>query len=196
MTGLARFLIMDQRELWKVIEDARRAAGGPDGESDGGSQAGPDAEAVAAQAVTILAALPAERIVRAAQPLWDLMSDAYLDGLWAAAYLINAGASDDGFDYFRGWLIAQGREAFERAVADPDSLADLPAVRAAAAEDEELECQDLPSIVWDAYRRATGEELPEGSFTIRHPPIDADWNFDDADQMRSHLPRLARLYLD
>lgn len=44
----------------------------------------------------------------------------------AAASLILGGCSDDGFEYFRGRLIAQGREVFERSVADPDSLADLP----------------------------------------------------------------------
>ncbi|MFE5591185.1 DUF4240 domain-containing protein [Streptomyces sp. NPDC056549] len=33
-----------------------------------------------------------------------------------AAYMVNGGCCDDGFDYFRGWLIAQGRNVFERAV--------------------------------------------------------------------------------
>ncbi|MFF5497583.1 DUF4240 domain-containing protein [Streptomyces aquilus] len=45
---------------------------------------------------------------------------------------MNGGCSDDGFDYFRGWPIAQGREDFERATADPDALAELPAVRASS----------------------------------------------------------------
>ena len=38
--------------------------------------------------------------------------------LWDAAYLINGGCSDDGFDYFRGWLVDQGRETFERCLAE------------------------------------------------------------------------------
>jgi hypothetical protein len=33
--------------------------------------------------------------------------------LWAAAYVINGGASDDGFEYFLGWLMAQGRARWE-----------------------------------------------------------------------------------
>ena len=41
------------------------------------------------------------------------------------AFIVNGGASDDGFDYFRGWLIAQGREVFEGTLAKPDSLADV-----------------------------------------------------------------------
>jgi hypothetical protein len=42
---------------------------------------------------------------------------------WGAAYLANGGCSDDGFDYFRGWLIGQGRKVYETVLADPDSLA-------------------------------------------------------------------------
>lgn len=29
--------------------------------------------------------------------------------IWAAVYLIEGGCSDDGFDYFRGWLISMGK---------------------------------------------------------------------------------------
>jgi len=54
--------------------------------------------------------------------------------LWAAAYVINAGALTTVSPTSVGWLIAQGRDTFERVVADPDVLADLSAVRTAAAE--------------------------------------------------------------
>jgi hypothetical protein len=59
------------------------------------------------------------------------MADSYRNLLWAAAYLINGGCSDDGFESFRCWLIVQGRTVFERSVADPDTLADLPVIQAA-----------------------------------------------------------------
>jgi hypothetical protein len=50
---------------------------------------------------------------------------AYTWKLWGAAYVINGGASDDGFEYFQRWLISKGREIFNAAVSDPDSLADI-----------------------------------------------------------------------
>jgi hypothetical protein len=106
------------------------------------------------------------------------------------------GASDDGFEYFRGWLIAQGREAFDSAVADPDSLAALPAVQAAAAQGEELESEPVLGIAWDAYLTVTGQSLPAGSFTISYPPISFGWDFDDDAAMRARLPRLAGLFMD
>lgn len=50
----------------------------------------PGADAVAARAAGLLAALPPAQISSAAQALWDLMADSYRNGLWAAAHLINA----------------------------------------------------------------------------------------------------------
>ncbi len=173
---------MNRQEFWTLVEEARTRAAGDD--------------TVAARAAAIMATWPRERIVEAAQPLWDLMADSYRGDLWGAAYLINGGASDDGFDYFRGWLISQGREVFEHAVADPDSLAGLPAVQAAAAEMEELENEDVLAITWNAHIEATGEELPGGAFTIRYPKIVFGWDFDDNDATRANLPCLAGLYLD
>lgn len=52
---------------------------------------------------------------------------AYTWDLWGAAYVINGGASDDGFEYFQRWLVSRGHEIFEAAVVNPESLADLSA---------------------------------------------------------------------
>jgi len=46
-------------------------------------------------------------------------------GLWTAANILCGGLSDDGFIDFRAWLIAQGREIYTAALADPDSLASV-----------------------------------------------------------------------
>lgn len=107
---------MDEQGLWELIEAARGQAGDP-----------ADAEAVAARAVTLLSARPPGEIVAADEVLWGLMAGSYRHPLWAAAYLVNGGCSNDGFEYFRGWLIMQGREVYDRVVADPDALADLAA---------------------------------------------------------------------
>jgi hypothetical protein len=54
----------------------------------------------------------------------------YKNRLWDAATVMLGYCSDDGFEDFRGWLIAQGRNVFLKALADPNSLADLDTVRA------------------------------------------------------------------
>ncbi|MFI6606747.1 DUF4240 domain-containing protein [Streptomyces sp. NPDC050507] len=176
---------MDTKDFWKLIDDARALVVDP-----------ADAEAVAERVAALLAERPADEILTAQQLLWDLMAASYRAPLWAAAYTINGGCSDDGFDYFRGWLIAQGREVFERVVADPDALAGLPVVRAAAAEGADLECEDVLGVAWDAYREATGEELPQDAFTIDYPDLDPEWDFDfdDAERVALRLPGLDALY--
>ncbi len=52
---------------------------------------------------------------------WDHIFDecakeAYRTDLWAAAYIINGGASDDGFYYFRCWLIGMGQTIYSNAI--------------------------------------------------------------------------------
>ena len=41
-----------------------------------------------------------------------LVARSYDWNLWGAAYLMKGGCSDDAFDYFRGWLVAQGRRVW------------------------------------------------------------------------------------
>ena len=154
---------MNKEQFWELIAAARDRAINPH-----------DGEAVAREATSLLADRPVEEIVAAEQVLWDLMVESYTNPLWAAAYIANGGCSDDGFDYFRGWLIAQGREVFERVVHDPDALADLPAVIAAAPEGCELECEDMLGVGWNAHLKATGEQPPRGVVTIRYPDLDPD----------------------
>ncbi|WP_242895358.1 DUF4240 domain-containing protein [Actinomadura litoris] len=175
---------MNRDQFWSLIAEARVGL------------ADPNADNIAQSASAILVRRPAAEIVRAAQPLWDLMAESYRAELWAAAYLINGGASDDGFEYFRGWLIGQGREVFDQAVADPDALAGMPAVMAAAEKGEDLDGEPVLGIAWNAYRQKTGEQLPAEAFTINYPPITFGWDFEDTQQMRRHLPRLSHLYLE
>ncbi|MEV7519216.1 DUF4240 domain-containing protein [Streptomyces sp. NPDC091371] len=173
---------MDKQTFWKLIESARAEASSPD--------------EVAQRAAELLAAHPEPEIAAAQQVLWDLLSESYSAPLWAAAYVINGGCSDDGFDYFRGWLLTQGQAAYEAALADPDSLSAHPAVREAAAEGLELWDEDALSIAWTAYESATGRELPADSFTIGYPPLDPSWDFDfdDTEETAARLPKLSALF--
>jgi hypothetical protein len=175
---------MDVNQFWDLVEEARHTAGSPS-----------DAEETAARATALLAAREPQEIIDAQQILWDLMATSYQAPLWAAAYLINGGCSDDGFDYFRGWLIAQGRTVFDQVVADVDQLAKVELVRTAVAEGMELECESTLGIAWNAHRKATGDDLPDGTVTIHYPDLDPDWNFDfaDTDRIATRLPRVAAL---
>jgi hypothetical protein len=76
--------------------------------------------------------------------------------LWAAAYLIEQGCSDDCFmDCIRPGAVLLGRERFENLVNDIESLADLP------MSGHELIAGEFGQIVFSAYRLKTGCELPD-----------------------------------
>lgn len=173
--------------FWSVVEQARARAEDPS-----------DAEEVAQRTLRLLVELPAAEVATLAQPLWDLRAVSYRWDLWGAAYLLNGGCSDDGFEYFRGWLIAQGREVFERALQDPDVLADLTLVRRAATASDpfDFECESMYGVVWDAYQALTGTmELPN-PVVGHYPPLEMPWDFDDEQEVRRRLPHLAALLLD
>src|SRR5688500_17028973 len=109
---------VDHEQFWQLVEAARAQVG----------DTMQWAEAVADALVDRLVELSPEEIVAFGLRFDVLQDEAYRWDLWSAAYLINGGASDDGFEYFRGWLLAQGRQVWEAALADPDSLAGLTGI--------------------------------------------------------------------
>src|SRR5215471_9411707 len=69
-----------------------------------------------------LEALPPREIVEFDRIFTQLHHDAYRWDLWAAAYIIEGGCSDDGFTDFRSWLISMGRDVYDAALRDPETL--------------------------------------------------------------------------
>lgn len=101
--------------------------------------------------------------------------------LWGAAYLINGGCSDDGFDYFRAWLITQGKDVFSAGLADPDSLVDH-------ANDEFSECEEILVLACRIYRERTDDNMPLTRCEL--PELGESWDFDDDVEMKKRYPRL------
>lgn len=103
--------------------------------------------------------------------------------LWAAAYIINGGCSEEGFEYFRGWLISRGREVFEKAVQDPRTL-----ISEVPDEEGELECEDMLYVARNAYEKKTGSPLPA------RPPLEANFTGDawDEETVDALYPELAK----
>ena len=168
---------MDETQFWKVIKRARSEAGG-------------DPEATAELVQEQLAELPAPEIESFDAILSSKIAAAYTWKLWGAAYLMNGGCSDDGFEYFRAWLVAQGQKVYEAALADPDSLA-----RVADPEDDRNECEDMLYVAMRAYESVTGKQLPLPAVKRQAPePSGERWDFDDPEATAEHLPRLARKY--
>jgi hypothetical protein len=80
----------------------------------------------------------------------------YSGDLWCAAYIVLGGCSDDGFDYFRAWLTSKGKEVFENALQDPDSL--ITAFDKLQEEDDYPEYESMLSVPLGAYGKHLGKE--------------------------------------
>jgi hypothetical protein len=151
---------------------------------------------VAQRATADLATRDPEEIVAWGRHLDKVMAASGKEDLWAAAYLINGGCSEEGFDNFRGWLIANGRDVVARAVREPDTLAELPTVRAAASTGAVFEAEEVLGIAAGAYQQATGAEMPPSEAPPGRPDPAMLWDFDNEEEMQKRLPRLSELFLE
>ena len=79
---------VDRDGFWGLVEDARGAVDDTVADPDG----------VADALVKVLGGLEADQIAGFGAELARLQVESYRWSLWAAAYLINSGASEDGFD--------------------------------------------------------------------------------------------------
>ncbi|CCK24790.1 hypothetical protein BN159_0411 [Streptomyces davaonensis JCM 4913] len=129
--------------------------------------------------------------------------------IWAAAYLICGGCSDDHFMDFKAGLIALGRAWYERAARCPDDLAEHLHVQHAltAGVGEAVFYEEMGYVSVAAWGRITGDEdsfysaLDDYRATIGEDDsqghdMSEHFKFDDAQAMRRRLPRLAALHLE
>src|SRR4051794_17412386 len=104
---------MDESTFWKIVEDSK-------------AETTPALSNQPAMLQKRLEALPPREILEFAKIFHALREQAYRWDLWAAAYIIEGGCSDDGFMDFRSGLIGLGRDAYFDALRDPNTLARQP----------------------------------------------------------------------
>jgi len=150
-------------QFWKLIDAARKAARG-------------DQDELVENLRTRLARLSAAKIASFHGRMQVLLASAYRWDLWAAAFIMNGGCSDDGFAYFRAWLVAQGRETFEKALENPESLA---AAKLVFADAGEYELESLLYAASEAYEEKTGDALPQPTDSAPPEPAGVQWTEDD-----------------
>ncbi|UNO44229.1 DUF4240 domain-containing protein [Streptomyces sp. MST-110588] len=166
---------MDETEFWELIDGSRETAEG-------------DPEEQAEVLVERLLARDPDSVVDFARHFESRYNRAYHWDLWAAAGILLGGASDDAFDYFRCWLIGQGREVFEGALHDPDDLAEL-----LEDFDEEVDgdAEELGYAADEAYEQLTGSEMPDlGLPPQPREPLGTYIDFDDDGALAERFPRL------
>jgi hypothetical protein len=163
---------MDEAAFWQLTSDTRAAS-----DNDTGRQS----ELLEER----LSQLPAQQIVDFGRIRHRLDQQAYSWEIWGAAYVIDDGCSDDCFRDFRAYLISLGREPYEAALRDPDSLA--PVVQDA----EEGDWENADNVAPDAYESATGEDIPTDDSDLSGNPSGQPWDDEDQDALVQRYPALA-----
>ncbi len=189
---MAEWPVMETEDFWQLIQAARSRT---------------TAEGSFDRTLVETLTARSKREILKYQERFDALHGAlYRWDVWAAAYLIGGGCSDDSFTDFRAGVIAEGQAWYERVAANPDSLAEHPLIAAAAEAgkdhvlfDEEVNYAAADAFgrltgdrhdfyeAWDQYRKARPYEQAEQD-------MGEDFDFDD-EQMHRRLPRLAALYL-
>jgi len=122
-----------------------------------------------------------------------LLSDSYTSELWCAGYIIGGGCSDDGFEYFRNWLISKGKDVYYNALENPDSL--ITKNEREVLYDFEFE--SFSYVAFEAFKQKTGKDLydyiDEEKFTEReggYPNIEFKWDESKPETMIAICPKL------
>ncbi len=163
---------MNVDQFWQIIEESRNdfSATAPDGNMDRQT----------ARQTELLSALPSQDVVNFDKHFSDHFIEAYSWDLWAAAYIIEGGCSDDGFMDFRSWLISMGRAVFTESLRDVESLvkyASDPTVEVCSFE-------DFKYVAGKVY----GSQIDHG---IKYPsePSGQQWD-EDSDDLEKRFPKL------
>ena len=96
------------------------------------------------------------------------------------------GCSDDSFEYFRAWLIAQSRDYFGMA------LSDLQGAARRIKPGHEVHCEPLIYVAMEAYGQKTESELPPSDFKAPTEPEGEEWDEDSVTQL---YPKLAKKFM-
>ncbi len=163
---------MDEAAFWQLIAETRSAAG-----NDTGRQS----ELLDER----LRQLSPQAIVEFAQLRRRFDLQAYTWSLWGAAYVIEDGCSDDCFRDFRGYIISLGRDPYEAALRDPDSLASV------AQDEEGGDWENADDVAPDAYSSVTSDDFPLDDSDLSGPPRGTPFNENDGAALARRYPRLA-----
>ena len=180
--------VVDESEFWTIVDEARAGLG----------RDRDDSQALAGALVQQLAAQSADTIAGVGRRLDRLRNTLYRWDVWAAAYLIGGGCSDDSFLDFGAGVTALGRDWYARVLASPDALADHPVIRRAAAAENygAVFAESMLYVADEAMEQLTGDEhaygnvLDEDSDDLdRDQSADpAGEDFDDGAEMRRRCP--------
>ena len=126
-----------------------------------------------------------------------LLYDTYSSKMWCAGYIMNGGCSDDGFEYFRNWVISRGKDVYYKAKESPDTLIS----QKDNGEDEMFDFESFWYVALEAFKQKTGKDLydfidydnfktSEGNY----PQFEFDWEEEKPESMKKICPQLFQYF--
>lgn len=172
--------------FWELLEKARTT--------------GEDPEDGLEWLVNYLSTKSIKDIVKFDYHFHEYYMKSYTSDLWAAAYIIMGGCSDDCFDYFRAWLLFQGKKVYESAIENPETL--IPYLKRLGEQGEVPQLEEILFAACEAYEKKTGnddedylaiyEKLTKDPFIQLE--LDLDWDEDNEESLKAMFPGLWELY--
>lgn len=121
-----------------------------------------------------------------------LLYHTYNADMWCAGYIMNGGCSDDGFEYFRCWIISRGKDIYYNAKANPDYL-----VKEIVDGAEFYDFESFWYVALEAFQRKTGKNLydyiDDDNFRTKegsYPQFEFTWQEDEPESMKRICPKL------
>jgi len=175
--------MLDENLYWQIVQESLNNSGTQDGQQE--------------YLVKRLQNLNPKDIVGFRLRTDKLLYDTYNSEMWCAGYIINGGCSDDGFEYFRNWVVSRGNDVYYKAKQNPDTL--IEQVDEVA---EFYEFEDFWYVALKAFKNKTGKDLydfiDDDNFKFKeghYPNFDFTWEEENPESMKAICPNLfARMW--
>ena len=165
--------MMNEDTFWQLIEQSRKQSDDPDEQADALAK--------------ILKQRTPEELIEFDKIMYDKRKELYRWDLWGIGYIVNGGCSDDGFEYFRCWVIGQGKAFYDKALADPESITEVTDPEEDWYENEQL--MYAASIAYEAI--TDGQQMPPVETRGPLEPVGKSW---EEDELPDLFPKACEKY--
>lgn len=125
-----------------------------------------------------------------------LLFDTYNSKMCCAGYIMNGGCSDDGFEYFRNWIISRGKNTYYKAKENPDNL-----INQVNQNIDIYEFESFWYVANEAFRQKTNKDLynyiDDEKFKTNeanYTKFEFDWKENDPKSMKTLCPNLSKKF--
>lgn len=170
---------MDEDGFWRIIEESKLHSSSNQQQEE--------------RMIVELSKLTAEDVREFAAIFETKMLQLYRHDLWAVAYIINHGCSDDGFTEFRAWLICRGRGFYSQSIDRPEFVGDQVPVESTTidAGDSLSTCHSFDLVASSVYEKKTGYDMYLDRSRLLAEPNGDSW---DEDELSTLFPSLCQKF--